>query len=156
MPANISGRKIYAYCLLTLGLYFFYWCSRSREAVNRAAGQELVPSTWLLIVPAANYWWAWQYARALEYVSYKRIKYADTFLLYVIATLGPFMVLGTLFGWVDGDTAEKASTHTLIVGGLIALGILIILFALGLGFFCATMQKKIEAARAHLPSNPVR
>jgi hypothetical protein len=144
MPRQNSAGKIYAYSLMTLGLYFLYWCARSRREINQAARQNLIPSPWLLVVPAANDWWMWKYAHALEHVSYGRVPYADTFLLYIIATLVPLSPLSFFDIFSDGQTVG-ISTWTMVV--IVAI-ILILMMSIGLAFFCSQVQQRINDARA--------
>lgn len=84
MRETSGTKRIFLYHYLTLGFYFIVWCARSRREIQRSAGRQLIPTLWLLIVPFGNFWWMWQYSQALEYVSYRRIKGSDVFLLYVV------------------------------------------------------------------------
>ncbi|MDB5171120.1 MAG: hypothetical protein JWO35_814 [Candidatus Saccharibacteria bacterium] len=136
-----STAKIYIMHLLTFGLYFFYWCAKSRQAINQAARQQLVPKIWYLIIPGLSYWWVWEYANALEHVSYKRIRAVDTFSYYIIGT--GFLFLLPTFPYIGSDDLGRNDTQIITVL-LIMLGILIVLTSIGLAFFCSTIQKKIN------------
>lgn len=134
--------RIFLLHYLTLGFYFFYWCSRSRTAVNRAARQEIVPTTWLLAVPAANYWWMWKYGQALERVSFGRIKGGDTFLFFLLATYAWTLLSGP-FRWVVDFSSLKGGT---LVWALVVTGIVLYLAEVtGMAFFCAVTQRRINA-----------
>ncbi|MGH7237187.1 MAG: hypothetical protein ACREGF_01485 [Candidatus Saccharimonadales bacterium] len=139
-----SSGKIYLYNFLTLGFYFFYWCSRSRANINHSARQKLIPSTWLLAVPGGNYWWMWQYAGALDYVSYGRLKSSDTFLLYILATHA-FVLLSPLYYFLSGPSHTTASLHTILLIIIIAIIIVFLISIAGAAFFCAVVQHKINA-----------
>jgi hypothetical protein len=143
-----STAKIYTLSLLTFGWYFLYWCSKSRAAVNAAARQQLVPPTWYLVIPGLNFLWVWQYANALEIVSFQRIKAIDTFSYYLIAT-GVFFLIPGSFHVSRSDVGP--TTHTLVIIAIIVAVIAVEFFALGLGFFCDRIQKKINAVT---PNNP--
>jgi hypothetical protein len=136
MLQGVSTQKIFVYQALSLGFYFFYWCSRSRRDINRSAGRPIIPSTWLLALPIGNYWWMWRYANALDFVSYSRIKYADTFLLYIIVINLAF--IGEPFFRVNIQVQ-----HISITLLLIALAAIWVTTIISLGFFCAVMQGKI-------------
>lgn len=137
-----STAKIYVLSILTLGLYFFYWCSKSRVLVNQAAKKELVPATWLLAVPGVNYWWMWQYANALEHVSYKRIKAVDTFCYFLIGTGLLFIFSG---GYPDVSSRDLGrNTHEIIVVLLSGLFLFVVLNSIGLALFCSVIQNKIN------------
>lgn len=142
MLQGVSRRKIFLYQAITLGFYYFYWCSRSRRDIIRSAGgKPIIPTTWALALPIGNYWWMWRYSNALDYVSYGRIKYADTFLLYIIALNLAFV--GTPFFRVF-PTFTNPSHREIIVAVLIFLVVMLITSIVCLGFFCAVMQDKIS------------
>lgn len=149
MLGGKSSKTIYFYQLVTFGLYFFYWCARSRADIHRAAGKKLIPSTWLLAVPLANYWWIWQYASALEFVSYKRIKTADTFLLYVIGTSGWIIAASNIDPIIrssyNSTVLNHPTTQQILVIGGIALAVLSLIGIIGVAFFCSNIQHKINA-----------
>jgi hypothetical protein len=153
MLNGTSTKKIYLYQFLTLGCYFFYWCSHSRKDINRAAGTKLIPSTWLLILPLANYWWAWRYANALEFVSYNRVKASDTFLLYIIGSSVAGGVVSVV-RYLPSNAIKTTNLHSLIIAAII-LGIIFLLLGIaGLGFFCAMIQNKINAIIPPLTATP--
>jgi len=137
-----SVGKIYLYQFLTLGLYFFYWCWHSRADIHQAARQALIPATWFLAIPGLNFWWMWQYAHALEYVTHKRLKANDTFLLYIIG----------LDAWLIVDIFRFQSLLHLTNGYVVLIGVYILVEIGGLSFFCAAVQKRINSL---LPSSPV-
>ncbi len=144
-----STAKIYVLCVLTLGLYFFYWAAKSRALVNQAAKKELVPSTWLLAIPGVNYWWVWQYANALEHVSFQRIKAVDTFSYYLIGT-GLLFLSSGIPNFESNDLGRNTSEIVTVL--LIALGLFIVLNSIGLAVFCSTIQKKINQTDPNAPA----
>jgi len=136
MLQGVSRRKIFTYQALSLGFYFFYWCSKSRRDIIRSAGRPIIPSTWLLALPIGNYWWMWRYANALDFVSYSRIKYSDTFLLYIIVI--NLALIGEPV--IRFNIQVQHISLTLI---LIALAVVWVTTIIALGFFCAVIQDKI-------------
>lgn len=141
-----SIKKIWLLNVVTLSLYYFYWCSQSRQDINKSAGQELIPSTWYLAIPGLNYYWVYQYARALEQVSFKRINGNDVFLIYIVGA--NFVTIA--FSVFRPLTFESLSTPSLYAMAML-LGLVILLFvvvsALGLAFFCAYVQRRVNALR---------
>jgi len=130
------------YQALSLGFYFFYWCSRSRRDIIRSAGRPIIPSTWVLALPVGNYWWMWRYANALDFVSYSRIKYSDTFLIYIIVINLAFI----------GEPVIRFTIqlqHISLTLVLIALAVIWVISVIALGVFCAVIQDKINK----LPKN---
>jgi predicted PurR-regulated permease PerM len=99
-------------------------------------------------VPGGNYWWMWRYANALDFVSYGRIKYTDTFLLYIIAL--NLVFIGTPFFRILTSFNGTPSLHAVIIVAIILFVVLLITSIITLAFFCATIQDKISK----LPKNP--
>ena len=149
MLSQPSSRKIWSLSLLTLGLYFFYWCSRSRAEINRSAGQVLIPSSWYLVVPGLNYFWMWLYAGALQKVSYDRIKSSDVFLVYLVCA--SLLTLPFTFGRGFNISSPPATTtvhpswHTILVIISVIFAISVIINAAGMAFFCNYTQANINA-----------
>lgn len=136
-----STTKIYTLSLLTFGLYFLYWCNKSRQAINASAKQALVPPIWYLLLPGLNFLWVWQYGNALETVSFQRIKAIDIFAYYLIAT-GLFIAVPGGFNISSSDIGH--GTKTLVIIGIVVTVVLLELLAIGLAFFCDRIQKKIN------------
>ncbi|MDB5185184.1 MAG: hypothetical protein JWN38_992 [Candidatus Saccharibacteria bacterium] len=137
-----STKKILLLSIITLGLYFFYWASKSGAQVNAAAHQKLVPSAWLLIVPFGGYWWVWYYGLALETVSFRRIRGSDVFLVYLIATLvfSPYSSFRVM---------PDVSGHHLWQFILIFLGISLVIYGIIVSaVFCSVVQSKINKSVA--------
>lgn len=144
MLQKTSAKKIYLYQFLTFGFYYFYWCSRSRRDINASAHKTVVPTTWLLVVPLWNYWWAWQYATALEAVSFARIKRPETFGIYIIATAFLWIAFSA-FDFIPNGTADHQTLKTIWIELSVIVAAAYVSIVAGLGFFCATMQNKINA-----------
>jgi hypothetical protein len=148
MLSKPSSKEIWTKHFLTLGLYFFYWCSRSKADIESSAHQKMLPSAWWLAIPGLNFYWMWLYAEALEHVSYKRIKASDVFLLFVLgmsAWLIPASIPNFDFNLGSRGSTLPISWHTIIVI-LIVIGVVFLLLQIaGLAFFCSMVQKKINS-----------
>ena len=137
---------------VTLGLYFFYWSSVCRRELNTALNSKFVPSTWFLVLPGLNYWWMWQYSKALAGVTGHKIKDSETFLLYLIAS-SSILFLGSGFSNIFGtptnvnvDVSPNDATILLIM--LLSLAAFYVLaLIIGHTFFIAIMQKRTDTAK---------
>jgi hypothetical protein len=83
----------------------------------------------------------WQYSKALEHVSYGRMKYTDTFLIYVAATFVPGMILSNLGNLIPDPNSGVEFSWVLFYALL-----MLMLLALwtGLTVFLIVMQKRIS------------
>lgn len=50
---------IYILSILTFGIYTLYWLVKTKEALNSLGAD--IPTSWLLIVPIANIYWAYKF-----------------------------------------------------------------------------------------------
>lgn len=151
MLTGPNRRKIWSLTLLTFGFYFFYWCAHSRSDVNRSAQAKLVPTTWLLAVPGGNYYWMWKYAEALEFVSFRRIKKADTFLLYMLTSHAWLLLTFGLEPNFNAGWRFNNLVLAIFIGYLVAC---VLLEILGAAFFCATTQRKISIITRSVATSP--
>jgi hypothetical protein len=146
MLDNSSKTKVATLTVCTLGIYYFYWCYQSKQAINKSANQELIPTNWLLVIPGVNYWWMWEYSEALEKVSFGRLKQNDTFLLYIVLTIGIWFINSTTYNIdVFGNSDSNHLSWTIfgiLIGGFALLSIA------GLAAFCAIMQGRINKLSA--------
>src|SRR5690349_334057 len=108
-----SPKKVFIYHLLTFGIFFLVWCSKSRKEINTILGRKAVPSVWLIIVPFGLFWWGWLYSEALEEATGKKLKRDNTFGLLLIATLGisgpPYIFLNSVPNTSSGNTDAAAA-----------------------------------------------
>jgi hypothetical protein len=141
-------RKIIGYQIATLGLYYFYWSVISRREINKAIGSNYISSVWFLAIPAVHYYWIWQYAHALDGLTSHRLKYSETFLLYIIAMAVPITIIisiiNILLAFIDDETSRRFGLLGVITG--VTIVVFLWLFA-GNTFFMATMQKRIDKVR---------
>jgi uncharacterized membrane protein len=139
-----STTKIWLLTIATLGLYYVYWCAQSGKDINTAARAKLVPSAWYLIVPGLNYYWVWQYATALESVSYKRINRSNIFLVYVIGMNFATLPFGIFRYFNFSTSSSQPSFHTVVTILVIAVCIAAVATVMGAAFFCSYAQNQIN------------
>lgn len=88
--AGLNGTQIVALvvgaALIAVGLgYNYYWFITTARGL-RSQTKAPIPTTWLIVVPLANYWWMWRYSQAVEAYTKEKLQAALAFLL--IAALG--------------------------------------------------------------------
>ncbi|MEO7364176.1 MAG: hypothetical protein ABIV43_01560 [Candidatus Saccharimonadales bacterium] len=152
MLHSISTRRLIAYQILTIGFYYFYWCSVSGREVNAAAGRKIIPSAWFLALPAGNYWWAWHYAEALDLVTKQRLKSNDTFLIFILSTSPSLLLGGGGLNYGSGSPGDNISQHTIVIIAAIVITFFVLLSIAGATFFICYMQRKIDAVRNPIAS----
>lgn len=80
---------------ITFGIYSIYWfVSTKGELVARGAD---IPTSWLIIVPFANFWYLWKWCEGAEHVTNSAVTSVLAFILILV--LGPIgqMVLQAKF-----------------------------------------------------------
>lgn len=150
MLTTKNTRRIYLYQILTLGLYFYSWCTHSGSEINVLSGRKLVPSAWWFALPFGGYWWIWQYANSLDAITTSKIKLADVFLYYIIAVNAWIAVLGL----GTGTSVINLSNKINIVSLILYLALIFLAAILGHAFFCASIQNKINNLPVRDPSIP--
>lgn len=126
---------------LSLGLYFVAWCSSSAKEVNASARQVLVTNAWYLLIPGLNFWWMWQYAFALERVTFKRIKAADVFVGYILITFIPTTFVSNISDFFRIFTGQSST----IIRATGYLASAIILWIIGSSIFITKLHGKIDS-----------
>jgi hypothetical protein len=71
--------------IITFGIYGLVWYVQTKEEMNRKGAQ--IPTAWLLIIPFANLYWLWVYAKGVEKVTNGASGALGNFLLRLF--LGP-------------------------------------------------------------------
>jgi hypothetical protein len=135
-------RKIVILHFVTLGFYFYYWCSNARKKINSLFHKNVVPSVWFMVIPFGSFYWAWLYADALDTLTHSQIKRDDTFGLWLIAALTvpgpPYLSFLIVLSGREGDPPMSW-------GAGIAIMIIIYLLSVGIiSFFIAAMQKRVN------------
>jgi hypothetical protein len=148
-----SPKKVFIYHLLTFGIFFLVWCSKSRKEINAILGRKAVPSVWLIIVPLGIFWWGWLYGEALEEATGRQIKRDTTFGLLLIATLAisgpPYFYLGSF----DNGSSSQSNEHINWLAVLIFAVVSYLIYTAILGFFPTSMQSRINKLST-TPANP--
>jgi len=67
---------IYILGFITLGIYFLYWVVSTKEDINSLGAK--IPTAWLLIIPIANFYWAYRYCEGFS----ERVKKDDNTILW--------------------------------------------------------------------------
>jgi hypothetical protein len=77
-------------CLLTIftcGIYHIYWLVQTKIEMKNLGAD--IPTAWLLIIPFANIYWLWCWAKGVEHVTKGKWGAVPAFLLvWFIAWLG--------------------------------------------------------------------
>jgi hypothetical protein len=153
MLSSPSIRKIIALQLVTLGVYQYYWFATSKKELNAVVGQSHIPTVWMMIIPGLNFFWIWQYARALELVTLGRLKYSETFLLYVVLIAIPSTVPSIGGNYIDkmqnGVSASYAGEGAL-TAVVVLLAVWFVCALTSNTLFIAVMQRRIDAGRRTL------
>ena len=108
-----SVKLIWLYQILTLGFYFVYWCWRSKNEVNHKTKTNKALSAWWFLLPFGGYWWAWQYAQAVEEATNGKIRYVDVFGLFLVATM---IVVGSLWLPFPEDLSSDHISAAWLIG----------------------------------------
>lgn len=70
LEANMKQRNPFAVFILpfvTFGIYGIVWYVQTKDEMN--AHGAAIPTAWLLVVPFANLYWWWKYAKGVEAVT---------------------------------------------------------------------------------------
>ena len=73
--------------MILVGLgYTIYWLASTAKVLRRKT-KEKIPTSLLIVIPIASYWWMWRYSKAVEAYTHGKSQTALTFVLLVL--LGP-------------------------------------------------------------------
>ena len=77
--------------VLTFGIYGIVWLARTRgEMVRKGAD---IPTTFLIIVPIANYYYLWKWSKGVEHVTNGKMQWAIAFLLqWLLSGIGSAII----------------------------------------------------------------
>ncbi|MFM2295186.1 MAG: hypothetical protein RLZZ350_1599 [Verrucomicrobiota bacterium] len=78
---------VFLLCIFTCGIYPIYWLVQTKIEMKNLGAD--IPTAWLLIIPFANIYWLWCWAKGVELVTKGKWGAVPAFLLVVfIAWLG--------------------------------------------------------------------
>lgn len=84
---------------VTFGLYGIYWEVVTKgELVKRGAE---IPTSWLLIVPVANLWWAYKYCLGVEKVTNGKMSAVLALVLMLVLGIVGMAIIQDAFNNVD-------------------------------------------------------
>ena len=129
-----SVQPIFVYQILTLGIYSLFWCWRSKNEVNQKAKKVQAPSIWWFLLPFGCYWWAWQYAHAVEEATKRKIGYVDSFGYFLVASM---IVLGSFYLPIYPSISSSK-------GSIIAWSVIGIVSIVAFAIFPAAMQSRFN------------
>jgi uncharacterized phage infection (PIP) family protein YhgE len=72
---------IYLLSIVTLGIYAIYWIVQTKEEMNGLGGE--IPTSWLLIVPIAHYYYLYKYCEAFS----ERVKKDNNAVLWFLLSV---------------------------------------------------------------------
>jgi hypothetical protein len=75
-----SPSNVFWLSLVTLGIYSIVWYAKTRGELN--GNGAAVPTTWLMIVPIANFYYLWALAAGIEKVT--RSSAMENFILMLL------------------------------------------------------------------------
>ncbi|WP_202320729.1 DUF4234 domain-containing protein [Archaeoglobus neptunius] len=78
MVTKRSLIKVYLLGIVTLGIYFIYWTVATKRELNSLGAD--IPTCWLMIIPIANIYWLYRYAKGFAEV----LKNGESPLLYFL------------------------------------------------------------------------
>jgi len=56
---------VYLLGIITFGIYFLYWFAKTKDEINNNFGAN-IPTAILVIIPIANIYWMYRYAKAFS------------------------------------------------------------------------------------------
>lgn len=72
-------KKALVLSVITLGIYGIVWLVKLKGELNESGAN--IPTSWWLIVPIGNIWWAWRYSQGVEVVTKEKLTAPVTFIL---------------------------------------------------------------------------
>lgn len=100
---------VYLFSFITFGIYWLVWTVKSKRDLN-ALGAD-IPTSWLLMVPIANFYWLYRYSEGYAKVS-KNGSSVLWFLVFAIfGFVTPFLVQSTINDHSNGHSGELSNAH---------------------------------------------
>ena len=85
-----SPIAVFAYSILTLGIYQWYWLVKTKGELNRSQAKVAVPTAFVWLIPiVGGVWWYWKYAEAVDEVTHGKYSTPVSFLIiWLLGTIG--------------------------------------------------------------------
>lgn len=85
-----SPIAVFAYSILTLGIYQWYWLVKTKGELNRSQAKVAVPTAFVWLIPiVGGIWWYWKYAEAVDEVTHGKYSTPVSFLIiWLLGTIG--------------------------------------------------------------------
>jgi hypothetical protein len=78
--------------IITFGIFWLYWMVKTKSFLNSLGGD--IPTSWLIIIPIANFYWLWKYCSAYnEYIRGDNNNGLVWFLLWIIISPAAIIIL---------------------------------------------------------------
>jgi hypothetical protein len=80
-----SPAAVFFLSIITLGIYAWYWCVKTKGEMNRLGNN--IPTAWIWLIPfVGSLWWTWKYSEGVEKVTNNKLSQVLAFVL--LAVLG--------------------------------------------------------------------
>lgn len=85
-----SPIAVFAYSILTLGIYQWYWLVKTKGELNRSQAKVTIPTAFVWLIPiVGGIWWYWRYAEAVDEVTHGKYSTPVSFLIiWLLSTIG--------------------------------------------------------------------
>lgn len=85
-----SPIAVFAYSILTLGIYQWYWLVKTKGELNRSQAKVTIPTAFVWLIPiVGGIWWYWRYAEAVDEVTHSKYSTPVSFLIiWLLSTIG--------------------------------------------------------------------
>lgn len=95
--------------VVTFGIYALVWFVKSKDELNALVSPK-IPTAWLLIVPIANWFWFWNFAKSVSTYTGGKSSQTSTFLLLLLlSSIGAAIVQSGLNAVTEGAPAKVAA-----------------------------------------------
>jgi hypothetical protein len=74
--------QVLLFSIISLGFYGIYWLVKTKDEMNELGAS--IPTGWLLIIPIANFYWLWEYYKAVEYVTRGERSVGELFVFHLL------------------------------------------------------------------------
>ena len=101
---------VFAFTLLTFGIYGLYWEVKTKGEMNTLGAQ--IPTALFILIPFVNIWWMWKYSEGVEHVTAGKYSTVLTFLLLWLTGVVGMAIVQDAFNNVGGTPQMPAAPQT--------------------------------------------